>query len=74
MGLAVTGDYVFPTRSQLDEGIFIVSALRSPPGLDPKRVHFWCSFSSGSEKGPLLELIFGLGELFGVILGSFFNP
>ena len=46
---------------------FIVSASRSPPGLDPKRVHFWSSFSPGSEKGPLLELI-------GFIFGSFFNP
>ena len=53
---------------------FIVSASRSPPGLDPKRVHFWSSFSLGSEKGPLLELIFALGELFGVIFGSFFDP
>ena len=52
----------------------IVSASRSPPGLDPKRVHFWSSFSPGSEKGPLLELIFALGELFGVIFGSFFDP
>ena len=52
----------------------IVNASRSPPGLDPKRVHFWSSFSPGSEKNPLLELIFALGELFGVIFGSFFDP
>ena len=52
----------------------IVSASRSPPGLDPKRVHFWSSFSPGSEKGPLLELIFALGKLFGVTFNSFFDP
>ena len=48
----------------------IVSASRSPPGLDPKRVHFWSSFSLGSEKGRLLALIFSLGALFGAIFGS----
>ena len=31
----------------------IVSASRSPRGLAPKRVHFWGSFSPGSEMGPL---------------------
>ena len=39
-----------------------------------KRVHFWSSFSLGSGKGRLLELIFALGELFGVIFGLFFDP
>ena len=52
----------------------IVSASRSPPGLAPKRGRFWSSFSLGSEKGRLLELIFALGGLFGVIFGSFFEP
>ena len=47
----------------------IVSASRSPPGLDPKRVDFWSSFSPGSEKDPLLELTLALGEVFVVIFG-----
>ena len=52
----------------------IVSASRSPPGLDPKRVNFWSSFSPGSEKNPLLELMFAFGKFFGVIFGLFFEP
>ena len=52
----------------------IVSASRSPLGLDPKRVDFWSSFSPGSEKGPLLDFILALGKVFGVIFVSFFDP
>ena len=52
----------------------IVSASRSPPGLDPKRIHFRNSFSLGYKKGRLLELIFALGGLFCNSFGSFFKP
>ena len=47
-------------------------AQSAGPGF--QRVHFWSSFSLGSEKGRLLELIFALGGLFCVIFGSFFEP
>ena len=57
-------------RFEVQAWIFIVSASRTPPGLAPKRVHFWSSFWLGSEKGRLLALIFSLGALFGAIFGS----
>ena len=43
-------------------------AQSAGPGF--QRVHFWSSFSLGSEKGRLLALIFSLGALFGAIFGS----
>ena len=43
-------------------------AQSAGPGF--QRVHFWSSFSLGSEKGRLLALVFSLGALFGAIFGS----
>ena len=51
------------------QGNYLIRFAQSAgPGF--QRVHFWSSFSLGSEKDRLLALIFSLGALFGAIFGS----
>ena len=53
-------------------------AIKGPLNIKVNAMKFYCkrfaqSAEPGSEKGPLLELFFTLGELFGVLFGSFFD-
>ena len=49
--------------------LFYLKRFAQSAGPGFQRVHFWSSFSLGSEKDRLLALIFSLGALFGAIFG-----
>ena len=67
-----SGFYEFGMKEKIQLRHFTYYLKRFAQSARPgfQRVHFWSSFSLGSEKGRLLALIFSLGALFGAIFGS----